>query len=203
MRKSSFLGSVVALLCVVSVSWGTIQSVNVNDVDSEFTAGGGNFGLGTLELADAVDIVVEDTDGTQTTHMDGSFSMTTYLELDDSEDFIASGKFAEGALSFLDSGANTLLAGNILELNLIEIFDDTGILGGNGQFAVTGGSLSGDFVLPLGNIVQITFQVVPATLEDFSQNFTGFSNLTLTPIPEPATMGLLAIGGLLLYRRKR
>ena len=129
--------------------------------------------------------------------------MATFLKLDASTGVIASGEFAEGSLSFLDSGANTLLAGDILGLNLIEIYDNVGILAGDGRFVVSGGSLSGDFVPPLGDIVQITFQVAPATLRDFSQNFSGISNLTLTPIPEPATMGLLAIGGLLLSRRKR
>jgi len=203
MKNLTLLSSVVALLCVVSVSWGAIKSINVNYVDSDFTAGGGTFGLGTLALSDAADIVVEDTIGNQTTYNNGSFSMTTFLKLDTSIGVFASGEFAEGSLSFLDNGANTLLAGNISELSLIEIYDDVGILAGEGQFVVSGGSLSGDFVPPLGQIVQITFQVVPATLNDFSQNFSGISNLTLTPIPEPATMGILAIGGLFLSRRKR
>jgi hypothetical protein len=203
MKKMIYLSSVVVLLSVVSMSWGTIQSINVNDVDSQFTTGGGNFGLGTLALSDAVDVVVEDTTGNQITYVNGSFALTTFLKMDVSAGGIASGQFSDGSLSFLDSGANPLLAGDILDLNFVEVFNNIGILAGEGQFVVTGGSLSDDFVLPLGNIVQITFQVVPATLRDYSQDFTGVSNLSMMPIPEPTTISLFTLGGLFLSRRKK
>lgn len=203
MKKKICLLVLVALLSAISVSSGAIKSINVSDVESAFTAGGGNFGLGTLALADAANIVVEDTLGQQITYDNASFAMSTYLQSDDSAGGVAAGQFADGDLSFLDSGANVLLSGHIDSLNVVEVFNNGGILAGEGQFVVTGGSLIGDFVLPLGNIVQITFQVVPATLSDFSQNFSGSSNLTITPIPEPVSIGLLAMGGLFLCRRKR
>lgn len=186
-------------LSAMSVSSGTIQSISVNYVNSEYTAAGG----GTLALSDAADVIVEDTLGNQTAYAPGSFAMTTFLAADTSAGGIASGQFAGGSLAFLDSGANTLLVGDILSLSIVEVFNNAGILAGEGQFEVTGGSLRGDFVLPFGDIVQITFQVVPATLSDFSQDFSGISNLTVTPIPEPAIIGLLAIGGVFLLRRKR
>jgi len=193
----------VALLSAISVSSGTIKSINVSDVDSKFTAGGGNFGLGTLVLADAANIVVENTTNQQQiTYDNGSFAMSTYLQSDDSAGGVAAGQFADGDLSFLDSGANILLSGHIGNLNVVEVFNNGGILAGEGQFVVTGGSLPGEFVLPLGKIVKITFDV-PATLSDFSQDFSGSSNLTITPIPEPVSIGLLAMGGLFLCRRKR
>ncbi|MDP6433714.1 MAG: PEP-CTERM sorting domain-containing protein [Candidatus Scalindua sp.] len=84
-----------------------------------------------------------------------------------------------------------------------ELYNDSGILGGVGQFQVTGGSLSGDFVPATGEIVEITFQVVPASIDDFQQNFAFVSNLTLTPVPEPATICLLGLGGLALLRKRR
>ena len=198
MRKSLYQSSIVVFLCLVSVSWGTIQSINVNYVDSVYTATGG-----TLVLSDAADVVVEDTLGNQTAYTNGSFAMNTVLAADVSAGGMASGQFAGGSLAFLDSGANTLLSGAVVSLNLVEVFNNVGILAGEGQFQVTGGSLAGDFVLPLGNIVQITFQVSPATLSDLSKDFKGVSNLTITPVPEPVTIGLLTMGGLFLSRRKR
>lgn len=202
MKKKVCLLVLVALLSAISVSSGTIKSISVSDVGSEFTAGGGNFGLGTLALADAANIVVEDTLGQQISYDNGSFAMSTYLQSDNSAGGVAAGQFADGDLSFLDSGANILLSGHIDSLNVVEVFNNGGILAGEGQFVVTGGSLTGDFVLPLGKIVQITFDV-PVTLSDFSQNFSGSSNITITPIPEPVSIGLLAMGGLFLCRRKR
>jgi len=202
MKKKVCLLVLVALLSAISVSSGTIKSINVSDVDSKFTAGGGNFGLGTLVLLDAANIVVEDTLGQQISYDNGSFDMTTYLQSDNSAGGVAAGQFADGDLSFMDSGANILLSGHIGNLNVVEVFNNGRILAGEGQFVVTGGSLTGDFVLPLGKIVQITFDV-PPTISDFSQDFDGSSNLTITPIPEPVSIGLLAIGGLFLCRRKR
>ncbi|OQA01352.1 MAG: hypothetical protein BWY71_00411 [Planctomycetes bacterium ADurb.Bin412] len=202
MKKKVCLLVLVALLSAISVSSGAIKSINVSDVESTFTAGGGNFGLGTLALADAANIVVEDTLGQQISYANGSFAMSTYLQSDNSAGGVAAGQFADGDLSFLDSGANILLSGHIGNLNVVEVFNNGGILAGEGQFVVTGGSLTGDFVLPLGKIVQITFDV-PVTLSDFSQNFSGSSNLTITPVPEPVSIGLLAMGGLFLCRRKR
>jgi hypothetical protein len=56
----------------------------------------------------------------------------------------------------------------------------------------------------MGDIVQITFQVTPLGISDFSAGFTGLSNITMTPIPEPATVALLGIGGMAaLIRRKK
>ena len=146
---------------------------------------------------------MEDNLGNQILYANGSFVLTTFLKMDVSAGGIASGQFEDGDLSFLDNGANILLAGHIGDINLIETFNNMGILAGEGQFVVTGGSLSGDFVPPMGDIVQITFQVVPTTLNDFSQDFTGVSNITMTPIPEPVTIGLFTIGGLFLSRRKK
>lgn len=198
MRKRVGVFGFVVLLGLVSVSMGAIQSINVNYVDSYYVAAGG-----TLTLSDAADVVVEDTLNNQTTYPNGSFTMATTLVADLSAGGIASGQFAGGSLAFLDSGANTLLSGNVQTLNLVEVFNNLGILAGEGQFVVTGGSLAGDFALPFGDIVQITFQVAPATLSNFSADFKGISNLTITPVPEPATIGLFTLGSLFLIRKKK
>jgi hypothetical protein len=202
MKKGLFLAC-LGVLFLSSVSFATIVAVNANYVDGGFTASGGDFGIGVFSLSDTADIVVEETGGGQTTYGGGSFSLTTSLENDVSAGPIASGEFSGGSFSIMDNTPSALLVGNILSINMQELYNDSGILGGVGQFQVTGGSLSGDFVPATGEIVEITFQVVPASIDDFQQNFAFVSNLTLTPVPEPATICLLGLGGLALLRKRR
>jgi hypothetical protein len=187
---------------LASTSWASIASINVNYIDGGFTASGGDYAKGVFSLADAVDVVVEDTGGVQTTYDNGFLSLSTSLFDDVSVFPIASGEFLGGSFSILDNSSAALLMGDIIFLNMAELYDNIGILAGVGQFEVTGGSLSGDFIPNIGDIVQITFQIVPAAIDDFSQNFSGVSNLTLIPIPEPLTLGLLAVGAGLLRRRR-
>ena len=83
-----------------------------------------------------------------------------------------------------------------------------GILAGSGTFIVTGGDYQADFG-NAGRIVQITFRIVPKVMDDFSNTFTGTTDLTLTPlqgeIPEPATLLLVSTGaiGAFGYLRRR
>lgn len=202
MKRKLFLAC-LGVLILSSVSFATIASVNINYVEGGFTASGGDFGKGVFSLLDSADIVVEDTGGGQTTYIGGSFSLTTSLENDVSTSPIASGEFSGGSFSIVDNALSVLLQGDILFLNMTELYDDLGILAGVGQFQVTSGSLSGDFLPATGDIVQITFQIDPASIDDFTQNFIGNSNLTLTPVPEPATICLFGLGVLGLVRKRR
>ena len=202
MKKRRLFLACLGVLFLSSVSFATIVSVNANYVDGGFTASGGDFGIGVFSLSDTADIVVEETGGGQTTYSGGSFSLTTSLENDVSVGTIASGEFSGGSFSIMDNTPSALLEGNIVSVNMQELYDNFGVLGGVGQIQVTGGSLSGNFIPATGEIVEITFQVVPASINDFQQNFVGASNLALTPVPEPATICLLGLGGLLLRRRK-
>ena len=59
--------------------------------------------------------------------------------------------------------------------------------------------LAGDFYPGLGNVVGVPN--VPETLVFQGEHFTW--HLRLEPIPEPATLSLLALGGLALLRRRR
>lgn len=203
MKRGKLLSACLGVLILSSVSFATIVSVNANYVEGGFTASGGDFGKGVFSLSDTADIVVEVTGGGQTTYNDGFFSLTTSLENDVSIYPVASGEFSGGSFSIMDSTQSALLQGDILFINMVEVYDGIGILAGVGQFQVTSGSLSGDFQPAYGEIVQITFQIVPGSINDFTQDFIGNSNLTLTPVPEPATLCLLGLGALGLLRKRR
>lgn len=194
-RVTVLLG-VVVLLAAGSVSHAAIQSVSATGLSTLFTAGDG-----ALSILDDADIIVENTLGQQTTYAQGGFDLNSFLQSDTSSGGIASGSFADGYLSFTDSDDNVLLAGNIICFDLSEVFD--GLLVAQGEFEVTGGLLDSDFALPYGDIVQITFSVSPSSINDFSADFSASSNITVMPIPEPATVCLLGLGGLSLLRRKK
>ena len=187
---------VVVLLVAGSVSNAAIQSMSATGLSTSFTAGNG-----VLSILDDADIVVEDTFGQQTTYTQGGFDLSSFLQSDTSSGGIASGSFADGYLSFTDSDDNVLLVGNIICLDLSEVFE--GLLAAQGELEVTGGLLDSDFALPYGDIVQITFSVSPSSIGDFSADFSASSNITVMPIPEPATICLLGLGGLSLLRRKK
>jgi len=201
MRGVATLFSVIVLLASCSVSYATIRSINASDLDSGFLASGGDYGIGILTVVDSANIVVEDTLGLQSTYAGGTLMMTTSLQSDLSVGGITSGHFEGGNLSILDIGGQALLTGDVDHLELLEMFDGSGILVGTGQFDVTGGFLETDFGQTTGDIVQISFQIVPSTISDFSADFSGRTDITL--IPEPSMVCLLGLGALGLLCRKR
>lgn len=202
MKKRVWILTTIVLLSISVFSHGAIEYINATDLNTQFDPVGGDFSLGVLTISDIADIVVEETGGMQNTFDDGSFNLITSLWADNSGGGIAQGQFVGGILEFLDSSNAGLLTGNVLSLNIIELFDNSGILAGSGLFEVTGGSLEADFTESFGEIVQITFQVNPASIDNFSSRFTGVSNITVTPIPEPATILMLGLGALALIRKK-
>jgi len=193
------------LLFVVSPLHAVVQmidSISADDLDTSFVATGGDFGLGVMSIVNLADIVVEWDDSTQSTYVGGSFSLVTSLQNDYSLGNLAKGLFSGGSVVVKDGSGADLLTGEIINMNIVEVFDGFGILTGAGQFVVTGGSLEPQFA-PAGNVYQLTFEISPVGLVDFSHDLTGRSDVTLTPIPEPATICLLGIGAALLARKKQ
>lgn len=203
MKSITLLAVVLLVACPVTLAV-PISSITANDMISNFSTSNGNFGLGEISVEDDVEIIIEDTSNDQTTIPGGSFTLTSSLKEDNSGGDLARGYFEQGTITFLDSGDNILLEGSIISLELAEAVDGAGVLSGAGIFDVEQGSLTGDFAMTQGRIVDVTFEVTPAGFSDFSQNFTGRSNITVIPIPEPATVLLFGSGGLfLLYSTRR
>jgi hypothetical protein len=190
------------LLTLVSVGSAQIESINSNYLTSSFSPIGGDWGLGLLSIDDSADIIVENTAGQQNTFAGSNFSMFTSLYQDVSAGNIAIGLFTNGALSITDSQSNVLLAGTISSMELHELYDNAGIMAGSGVFVVDDGSWMSEFGAS-GDIVQITFSINPKNINDFSEDFAAISNITLTPIPEPATLALMGIAGLALIRKRK
>jgi len=196
MKKLIIVMAVIATM--VSVAGAVqIKSVNANFLNSTFTPDG--YGLGILSIIDTADIVVEYPDGSQFTHIGKDFVFNIPLVTDLSTGGIADGLFQDGSLAIGNAGA--LFSAADVTLQLTELYNNSGILAGTGDLEVTSGSLAADFGT-LGEIVQITFSVTPSSIGDFRQGFTGISNITLIPIPEPATICLIGLGSLML-RKKR
>ncbi len=184
-----------------SLTWvPAVESVNATYLDSTFSPAGGDHGLGALTVTDAADIVVETADGSQTTHAGGDFSLTAALFSDTSTGGVAKGLFQGGTIDIEDAVGDDLLTADLLSL-LLEEVQGQNLLAGTGWFELTGGSLEGGFPYSVGEMVQITFRIAPSDIDDFSQAFTGVSNITLTP--EPATLGLVAAGLVAVWMRKR
>ena len=197
MRKVLVLTAMVML--AVSVAGAVpIASISANYLPGVFTPTGGLYGLGTLNIShSSIQVVAEDIYAIQTPYPSSSFMLNVPLYADSSFGGIANGLFMNGSLSI-----STLLSADILTLQLTELYNGSGILAGNGTLQITGGSLAADFG-SIGDIVQIMFSVNPSSISNFSQSFSGISNITLTPIPEPATLCLLGFGGLALLRKKK
>ena len=201
----------VGLLALAPPVSAVISYVSVTTVNGQFVAGGGAYGNGSLTFAkNPIDIVMQDTLGVQTTFGGGQFLLSSDLFADLSSGGTVKGDFRGGSLSFKDSGGNVLLSGASLSLTLDE--QDVYVppiptpvyvyLTGTGLFNVTGGSLMGDFG-PQGSVVEITFNLSPANPVNLSQSFSGTMNLSAVPVPEPATMTVLGLGGLVAMRRRR
>ena len=186
-----------------SVSGTPIEYISATTVPSSFTPTGGDFGLGVLLLSGVRPLVLHYAD-TQTVLYDSQFLLSTSLKVNMSDDGQVRGLFEGGTLRLLDSSGDELLVGEVHSVSLSEFFDNLGILTASGTFSVESGSLKSDFGRN-GIVFELMFSVEPRSVEDFSQGFSGFSDLSLTPIiPEPITLTALGIGlvGLIARRRR-
>lgn len=197
MKKKVLFISIAVLMVAGMSHAGTIKSITATTVGTAFSNLTGILtmnGITGIDVQDMADIV--------TTAGGGSFSLTTTMTLDTSAGGIASANFAGGTFTYKDATPTVLLSGNIGTFSLAEVFNGTGMFAGSGLFTVTGGTLAAGFGTPTGSMVDISFSVTPKTISSFATGFTASSNMTVLPIPEPATMALL-IPAILALRTRR
>jgi hypothetical protein len=189
----------VFLIAAATAQAGMVKSISATNVGTSYVGS-----AGALTMGGVGGINVEYSDGTST-YVAGSFSLNTTLVAggDHSSSGIASGSFAGGSFLYQDAGHVTLLSGNITSFALVETYDNSGLFWGEGLFTVTGGSLQTDFGYASGTMVDISFSVVPKTIGDFSTSFTASSNMTVLPVPEPVTIGLLSLGSLVILQKRK
>ena len=167
-----------------------VEFLGADGVNTTYTAT-----TGLLDLSEAgIVITAGNDDDSQDAIVGGSFAMTS--------NFISGFHFEGGAFEFADGTATTIISGNILEINFTE-FD--GLLLGSGVAEMLVENLPEDYVIPgPAETVTVTFNITPA-FSDFSSDFSGQSKVNFLlpePVPEPVTLTLLALGGLMLRKRK-
>ena len=196
MKKSiGFLALAAILLATAPLQAAFITSISGNDMVTSYSAG-------TLTINDSISLVVQYDDNSQVSYNNSTFAFTANLLADNSAGGIADGTFGNGSFTITDSSSAVLLSGQVLNFQLGTLYI---FLAGPGQLTLDSGSLLSD--LPagytLGNSVSIMYNIKPGTVTDFSGSFSASTNLTILPIPEPATMILLGLGSLAMIRRKR
>ncbi|OQA00652.1 MAG: hypothetical protein BWY69_01624 [Planctomycetes bacterium ADurb.Bin401] len=174
----------------------TIQSITANNAVTNFNHTNGLFemtGTGGLVIYESGNVALS-----------GTFTLNLFLQN------VPAGTTATanlkpsttGSFAFTD-GSTNYLSGTITSFNIVEVFNGGGMLAGIGAFTVSpGSSLVTDFG-SIGDIVNITF-FVPSGIDDFtSTSFTtAASNFTVNSIPEPATIAMLSLGALSVFRKR-
>jgi len=155
---------------------------------------------GTLSIDDTINITIEDESGWQDTLSGVDFNLTTILDSANGADAV----FTGGSFEMSQANPGLLLAGNVTNMSFQSVADGW-ILAGSGMVTLDDGSLLGD-IRPgydEATTVQMIFNIPQGA--DFTDDFEGDTNFTITPIPEPATIGLLGIGfgALATIKRKR
>ena len=203
MKRILTIVPVCVLLCALQASALPIDYISATTVTTTFLPAGGANGIGELSLDGTLALIVHSGNGQQTSLLNSSFHLETSLVQDLSNGGILNGEFVGGSLLLKDSNG-VLLQGTIDRLLLTESFNDMGMISATGSFTVEGGSLIDDWAQPYGSIYEILFEVDPRILTDLSTGFSGRSNISLAPVPEPVAIVLLAfgIGGLVLRRRR-
>lgn len=181
-----------------------IEEISADSVDTSFNFVASPITDSELKIEQAgVTVVIEKPGNVQEEVSGAFFSVVTYLVADHSTGGKAIGDFAGGAITIKDPLDVLLLSADIDRFSMEEstLIPFT-VLAGSGTFHVTGGTWASSFG-PEGILFDMTWKL-DTGIDSFSEDFEAESNVTLTPIPEPTTMALVALGGVLVaLRRKR
>jgi hypothetical protein len=196
MKKSiGFLALAAVLLAAAPLQAAFITSISGNDMITSYSAG-------TLMINDSISLVVQYDDNSQVSYNNSTFVFTANLLADNSSGSNADGLFGNGSFTITDSGSNVLLSGQVLNFQLGTLYI---FLAGPGQVTLVSGSLLSDIPAGygLGDTTSILYNLKVGPVTNFAGSFSGSTNMTIQPIPEPATMILLGLGSLTLIGRKR
>ena len=209
--KSRFLLSCLLVGMLAAGAYAIpISYISATTVPVTYTAPSGSID-GKMVVNGTQPVLIHRLDTSQEVLLNTHFLIETYLDQDLSVGGIAKGIFMGGMLSIEDTSGNPYLEGRLVDLTLVEVFNDLGVLGATGTFMAERGSLLQDFGEETGVIYQIVFSINPKKISDLSQSFTGYSNtsiapiyISVPPIPEPVSITLLTLGlaGLALFRRR-
>ncbi len=203
MKKLATMAAVIGLFAGMASAGSlvpNIEAISGTVVQTNYIYNAGSdSGVLTIEDTLNTDIVVQYVDNTQDTYDDGTWSLETFLVNDYSSGGRAMADFADGTIKLKDGAGNLLFQADLGELTLEEDTESPMVLlTGSGTFSNASGQLV-DLFTTSGQVIEIAYSL--PDLDDFAGNFTAQSNVTL--IPEPATMSVLALGGLAVLLRKR
>ena len=175
---------VLSVLLVSQFVLGGIDFLGVDGVQTNFVADTGVLSMSGSSLV----ITLSYDDGTpQSSISPGTFSLNSTLD--------SGMHFIGGTFEFTDT-SNVLLSGNVTSIDFNTF---AGLITGSGAAEVLVENLEGNL---LGNaeIVTLSFNISPP-VQNFDADFQGLSKVNFL-VPEPATLAILSLGGILLRRKK-
>ncbi len=176
---------VLAILLVSQFALAGVEFLGVDGVETSFVANTGELSMSGDSL-----VIIVDYEGVapQSSINPGTFSLNTTL--------VSGAHFEGGTFEFTDT-SSVLLSGDIVAIDFAESF---GLLTGSGTALVLVENLDGN-LLGDSQIVSLTFNISPS-VGQFGSDFTGLSKVNFI-VPEPATIGLLALGATIFIRKRK
>lgn len=110
-------------------------------------------------------------------------------------------RFVNGSLTMMDEGGEMpLLQSTLEELVFTEV--DGGLLG---RAEISGGQTAWEHAFALGynGQVELELWLESADIAQFREGFDGRATMTITPLPEPTSLALTALGAMALLHRRR